>query len=162
MGASPKPPGGWTGELVRDRLLEAMRTLHRLPRERNYQRVRTSWANDTFARDPAAVKRAQWQAELYALELPQAEQEERRQERLRKWARVPPSAAEIARMDEALFWPADHLDEDGRRFLNLWAHGLGVHNSTRLVCGIFGISRKTAWLRAGKLCQVIAAKIGAG
>lgn len=84
---------------MRDRLLEAMRTLHRLPRERDFQRVRSSWANDTFARDPLAVKRGQWQAELYALELPKAEQEERRQERLQKWARVPPSAAEVARME---------------------------------------------------------------
>lgn len=151
--------GAWTGERLRDQLLEAMRTLHRLPRGRDYQRIRSSWVDDTFARDPAAVARDKWLAEIYALELPKEDQEARKCERLRQWSKTPPTATEIARMDEALQWPAAYLDENDRRFMNLWAYQLGVRHSLKTVCGIFGISKKTAWQRSNKLSEVIAARL---
>jgi len=85
-------PARWTFVHVMDRLEEAFRTLRRLPiatRPRGYVNSMPFYVYD----------RADLNAQLETYEL-------ERLARLRNRVRIPPSPAEIARMEEALRWPA--------------------------------------------------------
>lgn len=152
---------GWTGSLVRHRLLEAMRTLAKMPNQRNPQRMQSGWPDDTYARDPGAIETEKFVMRRYELELPEKEQEARRREHLKNWMKTPPSPGQIANMEQSLLWPGRYLDEPGRRFMNLWAFHLGVENNTKPVRFMFGISRKSMWERANKLSDKIADRLNA-
>lgn len=85
-------PERWTFVVVMDRLEEAFRTLRRLPiatRPRGYVNSMPFYVYD----------RGDLNAQLETYEL-------ERLARLRNRVRIPPSPAEIARMEEALRWPA--------------------------------------------------------
>jgi hypothetical protein len=85
-------PERWTFVHVMDRMEEAFRTLRRLPittRPRGYVNSMPFYVYD----------RADLNAQLETYEL-------ERLARLRNRVRIPPSPAEIARMEEALRWPA--------------------------------------------------------
>lgn len=91
-------PERWTFVVVMDRLEEAFRTLRRLPittRPRGYVNSMPFYVYD----------RGDLNAQLETYEL-------ERLARLRNRVRIPPSPAEIARMEEALRWPALFLDEN--------------------------------------------------
>jgi hypothetical protein len=85
-------PERWTFVHVMERLEEAFRTLRRLPistRPRGYMNSMPFYLYD----------RADLNAQLETYEL-------ERLARMRNRVRIPPSPAEIARMEEALRWPA--------------------------------------------------------
>lgn len=91
-------PERWTFVHVMDRLEEAFRTLRRLPittRPRGYVNSMPFYVYD----------RGDLNAQLETYEL-------ERLARLRNRVRIPPSPAEIARMEEALRWPALLFDEN--------------------------------------------------
>lgn len=91
-------PDRWTFVHVMDRLEAAFRTLRRLPiatRPRGYVNSMPFYVYD----------RADLNAQLETFEL-------ERLARLRNRVRIPPSPAEIARMEEALRWPALFFDEN--------------------------------------------------
>lgn len=136
-----------------------MRTLARMPDRRSPQKVRGAWPSDTYAKDPMAIAQEEFIAARHRLELPEKDQEEYRRDHLRKWSKSPPSATEIAQMEQALLWPGRYLDDAGRTFINLWANYVGVENTTKPLRMMFGISRKTVWLRAEKLCAQIADRL---
>jgi hypothetical protein len=116
-------PERWSFIHVMDRLEEAFRILRRLPiatRPRGYVNSMPFYVYD----------RADLNAQLETYEL-------ERLARLRNRVRIPPSPAEIARMEEALRWPALFLDEnqkmqerryaDQRVALNQLVHKLDQH-----------------------------------
>lgn len=91
-------PERWTFVHVMDRLEEAFRTLRRLPittRPRGHVNSMPFYVYD----------RGDLNAQLETYEL-------ERLARLRNRVRIPPSPAEIARMEEALRWPALFFDEN--------------------------------------------------
>jgi hypothetical protein len=101
--ASPLPlllrprrvPERWSFIYVMERLEEAFRTLGRLPmptRPRGYVNSMPFYIYD----------RADQNSQLETQEL-------ERMARLRNHVRIPPSPAEIARMEEALRWPTEYL-----------------------------------------------------
>lgn len=57
--------------------------------------------------------------------------------------RVVPSAAEIARMEDAISWLMLLRDPDDRRIVWMRAEG----HTWRAICGRIGVSRATAWRR---------------
>lgn len=92
LGPPRRVPEGWTFVHVMDRLEEAFRTLRRLPiatRPRGYVNSMPFYVYD----------RGDLNAQLETYEL-------ERLARLRNRVRIPPTPAEIARMEEALRWPA--------------------------------------------------------
>jgi hypothetical protein len=91
-------PERWTFIHVMERLEEAFRILARLPmptRPRGYVNSMPFYRYD----------RADLNAQLET-------QEFERLARVRNYVRIPPSPAEIARMEEALRWPAEYLEEN--------------------------------------------------
>jgi hypothetical protein len=88
-------PERWTLLHVMDRMEEAFRTLSRLPlptRPKGYINSMPIYLYD----------RADLNSQLETLEL-------ERMARLRNRVRIPPSPAEVARMEQALHWPSDYL-----------------------------------------------------
>jgi hypothetical protein len=88
-------PGQWSFVYVMERLEEAFRTLARLPmatRPRGYVNSMPVYLYD----------RGDLNSQLETLELERAA-------KLRNRVRIPPSPAEVARMEEALHWPAAYL-----------------------------------------------------
>ena len=88
-------PGHWSFIYVMERLEEAFRILGRLPmpmRPRGYVNSMPFYAYD----------RADLNSQLETYEL-------ERMARLRNRVRIPPSPAEIARMEEAIRWPTAYL-----------------------------------------------------
>jgi Domain of unknown function (DUF6362) len=88
-------PEGWSVVAVLERLEEAFRTLARLPiatRPRGYVNSMPFYVYDRGDLNA--------QMETYELE---------RMARLRNRVRIPPTPAEIDRMEEALHWPTVHL-----------------------------------------------------
>lgn len=93
-------PERWTFVHVMERLEEAFRTLRRLPistRPRGYMNSMPFYLYD----------RGDLNAQLETYEL-------ERLARMRNRVRIPPSPAEIARMEEALRWPALFLADNQR------------------------------------------------
>lgn len=99
----PPRPLKWTADLVGDRLLEATRTLYRMPMSIRPSGLKTLWPifqamteretrNLIFEAEAAGTQR-----ELYAS---------------RNKVRIPPSAAEIERMEEAIGWVPRYLKGD--------------------------------------------------
>ena len=94
-GAPAPAPDRWSVVHVMDRMEEAFRTLARLPvatRPRGYVNSMPFYVYD----------RGDLNAQIETHEL-------ERMARLRNRVRIPPSPAEIARMEEALHWPTAYL-----------------------------------------------------
>jgi hypothetical protein len=91
-------PERWSFIHVMDRLEEAFRILRRLPISTRPRGYVTSMPFHVYDRADLNA-----QLETYELE---------RLARLRNRVRIPPSPAEIARMEEALRWPAQFFDEN--------------------------------------------------
>lgn len=91
-------PECWSFVVVMDRMEEAFRTLGRVPmatRPRGYVTSMPAYLYD----------RGDLNAQLETCEL-------ERMAKLRNHVRIPPSPAEIGRMEEALHWPTAYLDEN--------------------------------------------------
>lgn len=99
----PPRPTRWTTDLVAWRLLEARRTLARMPMSTRPQGLKTLWPvfqgmteretrNLVFEAEAAGTQR-----ELYAS---------------RNRVRIPPSSSEIERMEEAISWVMRYLKDD--------------------------------------------------
>jgi len=95
LGRARREPERWSVIVVMERMEEAFRTLARLPiatRPRGYVNSMPFYVYDRGDLNA--------QIETYELE---------RMARLRNRVRIPPSPAEIARMEQALYWPTAYL-----------------------------------------------------
>ena len=118
------PPERWTPEHVGRRLVDAFRTLDRLPRARGPRQPGNHWPNT----------RLEWADQLAQAELPAAERLER--DVLRNALALRPSGREIDRMGRALDWLRDlrAVDPGLALVTHLWALRAARRRSLRALC----------------------------
>ena len=141
------PPATWTAEHVGLRLVEAMRTLDRLPRPRGPRAPGNHWPQH----------RLEWADRLAQAELPEAERRERAGAQLCEIA-LRPSGAAIDRMDHALEWlrALRALEPELAITVTLWAHRLARGRSMRRLCRERGWTPQAFYKRRRLALEAIA------
>ncbi len=146
------PPASWTPEHVGHRLVDAMRTLDRLPRPRGPRAPGNHWPQH----------RLEWADQMAQSELPEPERRERAGARLCELA-FRPSGAAIDRMDHALEWlrllRAEHPEL--ALVATLWSHRLARGRSLRALCRERGWTPQTFHARKTRALAAIAAALAA-
>ena len=146
-GASDRAATSWTAELVGVRLVEAFRTLDRLPRVERPREPGNHWPRH----------RVEWADRLAQAELPEAERKAR--EELRNALCLRPSGSEIDCMDRALEWLRDlrAVDPGLALVTSLWALRTARRRSLRALCREKGWAPATFYkLRARALDRLAA------
>lgn len=148
-GSASLPPA-WTPAHVGDRLVEAMRTLDRLPRPRGPRAPGNHWPQH----------RLEEHDRLAQAELPEPERRERAGARLAELA-LRPSGAALDRMDRALEWLRllRAHDPDLALIATLWANRLARGRSLRALCRERGWTPQTFHTRKTKALAAIAAAL---
>ena len=125
-------PAAWTQEHVAMRLVEAFRTLDKMPRVKGPRQAGNHWPQH----------RLEWADHLAQAELPAAERRER--DARRNVLAFRPDGAAIARMDVVLDWLRDlrAVDPDLALLLSLWALRAARRRSVRALC------REQGWMPA--------------
>ncbi len=143
-------PSTWTPEHVGRRLVDAMRTLDRLPRPRGPRAPGNHWPQH----------RLEWADELAQAELPEAERRERAGARLGELA-LRPSGLDIDRMDRALDWLRLLRADNPELALiaTLWAHRVARGRSLRALCRERGWTPQTFHARKTRALRAIAAAL---
>ena len=130
--ATTRPPERWTPEHVALRLVEAFRTLDRMPRVKGPRQAGNHWPQH----------RLEWADQLAQAELPAAERRERadRQHLLA----LRPDGVAITRMDTALEWLRDlrAIDSGLALVTSFWALRAARRRSVRALC------REKGWVPA--------------
>ncbi len=144
------PPPAWTPEHVGHRLVEAMRTLDRLPRPKGPRAPGNHWPQH----------RLEWEDQIAQAELPEPERRERAGARLSELALRPDGAA-IDRMDRALDWLRLLRGQDPELALvaTLWAHRLAKGRSLRALCRERGWTPQTFHNRKTRALKLVAAAL---
>ncbi len=144
------PPPTWTPEHVGRRLVEAMRTLDRLPRPKGPRAPGNHWPKH----------RLEWEDQLAQAELPEPERRERAGSRLSELALRPDGAA-IDRMDRALEWLRllRAVDPELALVATLWAHRLAKGRSLRALCRERGWTPQTFHNRKNRALKLVAAAL---
>jgi hypothetical protein len=141
-------PETWTPEHVARRLVDAFRTLDRMPRVRGPRQPGDHWPRH----------RVEWADQLAQAELPENEKRERAEWRNRLG--VKPSGLEITQMDASLDWLRDLRTADSGMALvtSLWALRAARRRSVRALCREKGWAPHTFYrLRARALDHLAAA-----
>ena len=125
-------PPAWTADHVATRLVEAFRTLDRMPRVAGPRQAGNHWPQH----------RLEWADRLAQAELPEAER--RARDVARNALALRPLGLEIAHMDLALEWLRDLRahDEGLALVTSLWALRAARRRSVRALC------REKNWLPA--------------
>ena len=146
-------PAAWTPDHVARRLIDAMRTLDRLPRVRGPRHAGNHWPQH----------RLEWADQLAQAELPEAERREREAQRNSLAQR--PSGRDIDRMDIALEWLRELRGVDPGLALvtSLWALRTARRRSVRALCREKGWAPATLYkLRSRALDHLATALNGRG
>ena len=119
------PPECWTADRVGECLVEAFRTLDRLPRAKGPRQPGNHWVRT----------RLEWADQLAQAELPEEERREREAAHLTALA-LRPSGREIDRMETALDWLRDlrAIDPGLALVTSLWALRAARRRSLRALC----------------------------
>lgn len=144
-------PATWTADHVGRRLIDAMRTLDRLPRVKGPRGSGNHWV----------PTRLEWADRLAQAELPEAERRERDMRQNSLASR--PSGAEIDRMDRALEWLRDLRAKDPALALvtSLWALRAARGRSVRALCRERGWAPATLYKLRGRALDHLAALLTA-
>lgn len=137
------PQERWTADRVGDCLVEAFRTLDRLPRAKGPRQPGNHWVRT----------RVEWADKLAQAELPEAERREREGAHLAAIA-LRPSGRDIDRMETALDWLRDlrAVDPGLALVTTLWALRTARRRSLRALCREKGWAPGTSYkLRARAL-----------
>ncbi len=126
------PPERWTADHIALRLVEAFRTLDRLPKVKGPRQAGNHWPSH----------RLEWADQLAQAELPDAERRERAERQ--NVLSLRPDGAAIARMDLALEWLRDlrAIDPGLALVTSFWALRAARHRSVRALC------REKGWVPA--------------
>ena len=145
-GADGDVPQAWTPDHVGRRLVDAMRTLDRLPRVKGPRQAGNHWPQH----------RVEWADQLAQAELPEAERRER--EARRNSLAQRPSGREIDRMDATLEWLRDLRDLDPGLALvtSLWALRTARRRSVRALCREKGWAPATLYKLRGRALDHLA------
>ena len=143
------PPPVWTPEHVALRLVEAFRTLDRMPRVATPRQTGNHWP----------LHRLEWADQLAQAELPEAERRER--EARRNSLAQRPSGREIDRMDAALEWLRELRQHDPGVALvtSLWALRTARRRSVRALCREKGWAPATLYKLRGRALDHLAAAL---
>ena len=147
-GDIPLPPA-WTPDHVGRRLVEAMRTLDRLPRVKGPHQAGNHWP----------LHRVEWADKLAEAELPEAERRARAERRNSLALR--PSGREIDRMDASLDWLRELRAADPGLALvtSLWALRAARRRSVRGLCRERGWAPATLYKLRGRALDHLAAAL---
>ena len=104
---------GWNSDKVLNSLVDAFRTLRKLPDRTRHKTIRSVWPDDTFAKEPDLLETERFAAEVHAIALGQDEIQARQSQRNRTI--IPPSPLDIDRMTLALVWPARYIEDRALR-----------------------------------------------
>ena len=150
-GADVPLPPEWTSEHVALRLVEAFRTLDRMPRVAGPRQVGNHWP----------LHRMEWADHLAQAELPEAERRERNA--LRNTLMLRPDGAAIARMDAALEWLRDlrGIDPGLALVTSLWALRAARRRSLRALCREKGWAPGTFYKLRARALDTLAARLRA-
>lgn len=143
------PPPRWTADHVGARLVEAFRTLDRLPRVKGPRQAGNHW--------PA--HKLEWADRLAQAELPAAERRER--DERRNALALRPDGAAIARMDVALDWLRElrAADPGLAETLGFWAVRAARRRSVRSLCRERGWTPASFYRRRGEALAQLAATL---
>lgn len=149
--ATSTPAPLWTPEHVARRLVEAFRTLDRMPKVAGPRRPGNHWP-------PHVVELADT---LAMAELPEAERRER--DARRNAAGLRPLPGDIARMDEALEWLRNlrGTDVDLAAAVTLWGLRAARRRSVRSLCAERGWLPQTFYRNRAAALTAIAATLNA-
>jgi len=132
----------WTGETVRDRLVEAFAIDRRMPGERRYGALRPAW--------PAAIHEF--------VDIVHWHEGEQRERVWQSWERTPASPPEVTRMEESFGWlQAVPLVE--RRCLEAWAQATATHRSVSAMLRKRGLKRSTFYRHRDRAASRIADRL---
>ena len=151
QGTDGSLPPDWTPEHVALRLVEAFRTLDRMPRVAGPRQAGNHWPRH----------RMEWADHLAQAELPEAERRER--DALRNALAARPDGAAIARMDAALEWLRDlrGIDPGLALVTSLWALRAARRRSLRSLCREKGWAPGTFYKLRARALDVLAASLRA-
>lgn len=144
-------PPRWTPDHVAVRLVEAFRTLDRMPRPRGPRAAGNHWPGH----------RLEWADKVAQAELPEAERRER--DARRNALALRPSGADIARMDLVLDWLRTLRDHDPELALlaSFWALRAARRRSIRAICRERGWKTSTFYYQRGRALDHLAATLNA-
>jgi hypothetical protein len=144
-------PEAWTPEHVARRLVDAFKTLDRMPRVRGPRQPGDHWPRH----------RVEWADQLAQAELPDSEKRER--EDWRNRAGLKPSPVEITAMDASLEWLRELRDVDTGMALvtSYWALRAARRRSVRVLCREKGWAPHTFYRLRGKALDHLAATLNA-
>lgn len=144
----------WTANGVKSRMIDAMRVLARLPETGRHKQIRCAWPDETYARDPSALYLDVRYEELTVrAELGDAELSSRYRDRMK---RPPPHPAEIAKMEQALTWPAHYLDEQDCKIMLRWSEEVSRTGRSVQTAGELGITKQGMNKRILRLASIVA------
>ena len=145
-------PPAWTAEHVGLRLVEAFRTLDRMPRAKGPRQPGNHWPRT----------RLEWADRLAQAELPEAER--RAREALHNALALRPSGREIDQMDRALDWLRDlrAVDPGLALVTSLWALRTARRRSLRALCREKGWAPATFYKLRARALDHLAATLNAG
>lgn len=136
------PPPQWTADWVAARLVEAYAVLARLPMRTRPAEFGTIWPAYPYER---ADEWERWRSGSASAD----------------FQRGPRGAAldEITRMEQAIHWPAEHLNNDAMaaRCVLTWAQRTMLEKRERLPPRKLGASRSVLWRARARGLQVITA-----
>ncbi len=150
----------WTGQEVKSRMIMAMRTLERLPDRAKHKRLVANWPDSTFAHDAKALLLdSRYEENIVRHELGDDELNARYSNRVHR--RTPPHPIEIAKMEEALRWPVDYLDQEDCRIMNRWADEVSKTGRSQQIAGELGLGKSGLNKRIIRIASVIAVRLRA-
>ena len=151
--SQPLPPESWTSDHVGARIVEAFRTLDRLPRPKGPRQPGNHWVRTKL----------EWADQLAQAELPADERHEREARHLSALA-LRPSGHEIDRMDKALDWLRDlrAVDPGLALVTSLWALRSARRRSLRALCREKGWAPGTFYKLRARALDHLAATLNAG
>ena len=139
----------WTADHVGRRLVDAMRTLDRLPKVKGPRQAGNHWVRH----------RIEWADKLAQAELPEAERRER--DAQRNGLALRPSGRDIDRMEIALDWLRELRDVDPGLALvtTLWAIRAARRRSVRALCREKSWAPGTFYKQRGRALDHLAAAL---
>jgi hypothetical protein len=145
------PPPRWTADHVAVRLVDAFRTLDRMPRPKGPRAAGNHW--------PA--HRLEWADQVAQAELPDAER--RARDARRNALAFRPCGLEIARMDLALDWlrALRAHDPDMAAMVSVWALRAARRRSIRAICREMGWKPSTFYYQRALALDHIAGDLNA-
>jgi hypothetical protein len=144
-------PARWTPEHVARRLVDAFKTLDRLPRVRGPRQPGGHWPRH----------RLEWADQLAQAELPESERRERADWRNR--VGLTPSSADITAMDASLEWLRDlrTVDTGMALVVSFWALRAARGRSVRALCREKGWAPHTFYRLRAKALEHLADSLNA-